>query len=114
MESNGAILYFHTHSAQTTAYGELDPLGTAPVLWPDSPGTHGLLTPVLSTGPVAIDALLAPDPAIPPSLVEPAIEVVGDEPPVCDVRALVRLQAGLELCARTGPAKTALFFLLVG
>jgi hypothetical protein len=33
------------------------------------PGTHGLFTPVLSIGPVAIEALLAPVPVIPPSLV---------------------------------------------
>jgi hypothetical protein len=45
---------------------------------PVVPGVQGLITPVLSTGPVAIEALLAPEPVLPASEVVPAIMLADD------------------------------------
>ena len=72
--------------------------GKAPVVWPATPGTHGLMTPVLSVGPVPIAALLAPVAVMPPPLLVSAIEFVDcasldDE---WSMSAFVLLHAGLE------------------
>lgn len=87
-------------------YGVL--FGIAPVLLPVVPVTHGLFTPVLSTGPVAIEALLAPDPLFPAPLDVAAIDVWVAVPlaGVCADKTLVRLQAefesGFEVWAKAG------------
>jgi len=84
----------------------LDP-GSAPVaVWPAVPGTHGLLTPILSVFPVPIDALLAPVPIFPESEVVAAMLVVCDDDGVCEAIDAVRLQAGLAegaVCANAAP-----------